>query len=367
MIFEKELILRLSKWLKGEKANPYMITLRPTWKCNLQCRGCIIPTVQNKKLHEISTLDFLKIIDEAAKLGVRRIEIVGEGEPLQKPGIYQIMQRIKYHNIRGTMTTNCTLFTEEKIKSVIEMGFDLIAVSLDGPDAKTHDYIRGVKGTFSKVIKNLKMFNKYKEKMKKDKPEIMLVPFLNKVNYNLIEEMIILAKRLKVKSVHFKPLILNEKSEELKFTDEELKELSTCAEKAYKTAKEIGVETNVEIFINKNVAKNQTDIQNMIKLGKKIEIPFSITCLRPFYHIDISPDGTAFLCHYKLFENENDKQNVCNTNLKEIWFGEKARKFRNRIKSGEIPKICKYCCGGNILEDWALKSQLANFLSSSNN
>jgi len=359
---EKELLIRLSNWLNGEQSNPFIITLHPTWKCNLRCRGCIIPTVQNKKLHEIPYSGFLKIIDEAAKLDVRRIEIHGEGEPLCKPGIIKIIQRIKKHNIRASMTTNCTLFTEEKIRDMVRMDFDIIAVSLDGPNAKIHDHLRGVKGTFNRVVKNLTIFKKYKEKMKKDKPEIILVPFLNKFNYNLLEEMIILGKKLEVKLVNFKPLMLNEKSEKLRFTKKQLEELSTYAEEAYETAKEIGMETNVETFVDKNLVKNQTDVSKMIQLKRKKNTLFSITCFRPFYQIDINPNGIIFLCH-QTSENQESKENICNTTLTEFWYGAKAKSFRDAMKRGKIPEICKHCCGGYTLDDWTLKYELEQFIT----
>lgn len=364
MSVNKELLQRVSNWINGKPANPFMVTLRITWKCNLRCRGCNIPDMQNKKFYEAPSSYFLKIVDEAAKLEVRRIEVVGEGEPLCKPDTLQIMQRIKHHNISGTMTSNCTLFTEGKIKSTIKMGFDLIAVSLDGPDAKTHDYIRGVEGTFDRVVRNLEMFKKYKKEMKKDNPKIILVPFLNRINYNRIEEMITIGKDLGVGAVNFKVLVINEKSKELNFTKEKLEELSTCAKRAYKTAKEIGMETNVETFINKDFLEKQTDIPEMLQLEKKQTGLFSITCFRPFYHMGVSPDGSFFICHGgsgEHFEEQKGK-NTYDKSLTSAWYGAEAERLRTAMKNDEVPDICKICCGGFVLDDWALRSELCRVL-----
>ncbi|MFH8119870.1 MAG: radical SAM protein, partial [Candidatus Aenigmatarchaeota archaeon] len=187
----------------------------------------------NKK-EELSDNKWIEIVKEACDLGVEKFQVMGLGEALcRKRLTIRIMKKIKKEERVGSLLTNGTLFDEASIRNIVEIGWDEILFSIDGPDAKTHDYLRGVKGTFDRVIKNLELFNKYKKKYKTDLPKIVIAPLLTRLIYNRLEDFIELAKRVEAQEICLQLMIEKTKDcKNLKLSEEETKTLKEVLIKA---------------------------------------------------------------------------------------------------------------------------------------
>ena len=73
------------------------------------------------------------------------------------PQINDILDIIKSNKLRLTVETNgilCTLDLAKKMKASSENPF--VSVSLDGADAETHEWIRGVKGSFEAALSGIR-------------------------------------------------------------------------------------------------------------------------------------------------------------------------------------------------------------------
>ena len=62
--------------------------------------------------------------------------------------------------IETSATHNGTLINEKNVHEVLA-AFNSINISLDSLDRKTHDEIRGVKGTFDKAMRSIRLLKKY--------------------------------------------------------------------------------------------------------------------------------------------------------------------------------------------------------------
>ncbi|GAI52668.1 unnamed protein product, partial [marine sediment metagenome] len=142
---------------------------------------------------ELSIQSLLGIVRDAAELGVKDWLISGGGEPFVRAGIVEVMKEIKKSDMYGDIITNGTLLTEEIIKDLVEANWDRIRFSIDGSNASTHNYLRGKKGAFSKTTNNIKLFEEYKNKMKKEKPSLEFSTVLTNKNYTEIIDIIKLA------------------------------------------------------------------------------------------------------------------------------------------------------------------------------
>ncbi|MCL2661757.1 MAG: SPASM domain-containing protein [Oscillospiraceae bacterium] len=83
--------------------------------------------------------------------------------------------------------------------------------------------------------------------------------------------------------------------------------------------------------------------------SKRKALPLS--CLLPFYHLYIRPDGKIGLCCVDaLYKHTLGDASV--QSLKEIWFSETYSKVREMIKQGrDTMDVCKYCDSfGNYIE-----------------
>jgi len=359
----KELIKRLSYWLNGHSAPPYMIDIRPTDYCNLKCMSCMIP--EKKPAKELSKQKYLDIIEESFQLGVKRVEIVGGGEPMFRGAdTLSIMNKIKESYMIGTLTTNGTLFNKEAIKTLVNIEWDLIAFSLDGPDAETNDFLRGVKGSFSKCLNAIKEFNYWKQKLRKNLPEIILIPVLSNLNYNKIDKMIKLAYSLHIKKVEFKSLVVNPynnpRIRKLRINRKQSKELYKLILKTTKLANLYGIETNLDLFIQDNFAEKSSDIMAVIKSykNKNSNYTYEIPCFLPFYYMAIGTDGAVEPC---VVELSKKTEKITDKKLKDIWYGHYFNKIRKRILNGKLLSRCRNCCGGKIFDNQKIKAELTKF------
>ncbi|MBC8412279.1 MAG: methyltransferase domain-containing protein [Nitrospira sp.] len=127
-----------------------------TMACNLKCKHCLVDA--GKVLRkELSTEEFMKVVDEGVKLGVKRFYITG-GEPFIKEGIFDLIKYITKTKKRELIVlTNATLFDDDKIAKLAKLAGPrlLLQVSLDGHTAAMHDELRG-KGSFDKAVDGIK-------------------------------------------------------------------------------------------------------------------------------------------------------------------------------------------------------------------
>lgn len=352
---------RLVNWIDGGKDSPFSLELRPTERCNLKCISCLIPKKNHGDLKkEISYKKYIQIISEAADIGIKRIEIVGGGEPLMLgDGALKLMLEIKKKGMFGSITTNATLFNEKTIKKLVDAEWDLIAVSLDGPDAKTHDFLRGVDGTFDKVVRTIQLFQKWKKKLKKNLPEIIFVPVINNKNYMKIKEMILLAKSLELNKVEFKTLILfdDSKVKELQLNQKQFIRFTKLAKKIKIYANKYNIKTNLSTFADDNFAEKSKDIVEIIKNDTcKEDTRVNIPCFLPFFYMSIDTNGSVSPC--VVFQQNMVHENIKEKSLNEIWMGKHFNGFRKKILKGEIPSVCKECCGGIIFDNRRIRAEL---------
>jgi len=130
---------------------PFFVSYQITFRCNRKCMFC---NAWKLKTHnELDTKQAEKVVDELADFGVSVLGITG-GEPLVRKDLEEIAAHAKRRGMVVGLNTNGTLLTPKRAKSISTV-FDAVFVSLDGFE-KTHDEIRGEKGTFKEAFVGLK-------------------------------------------------------------------------------------------------------------------------------------------------------------------------------------------------------------------
>ncbi len=135
---------------------PPKVTFAFTETCNQECRHCYADCRRAGKRRELSTDEWLKLIDYLAENGVIQTYIEG-GEPLHRPDFLKILR----HTSRRMMTllrTNGTLIDAAMAQRLKRAGVGHILVDLMGCRAETHDWFAGVAGSFTRAcagIRNL--------------------------------------------------------------------------------------------------------------------------------------------------------------------------------------------------------------------
>jgi MoaA/NifB/PqqE/SkfB family radical SAM enzyme len=131
-----------------------------TNKCNARCLMCFNWKDLNKNVEDLSLDEIDKFSKNIGPLGSL---VLGGGEPFLREDLFEICQIfIKNNGVKKiAIPTNC-LSVEKIIESsnkILELPvyFKMI-LSLDGLE-ETHDRIRGVKGTFKKVLETYEKLN----------------------------------------------------------------------------------------------------------------------------------------------------------------------------------------------------------------
>jgi MoaA/NifB/PqqE/SkfB family radical SAM enzyme len=112
---------------------------------------CNVWRTKNPK--ELDTEKAKKVVGDLADVGVSILGITG-GEPLIRKDLEEIAAEARRKGIFVGVNTNGTLLSPSRAKSISDV-FDTVFVSLDGFE-KTHDGIRGEKGTFKEALTGLK-------------------------------------------------------------------------------------------------------------------------------------------------------------------------------------------------------------------
>jgi SynChlorMet cassette radical SAM/SPASM protein ScmF len=166
--------------------------------CNLRCRHCWIAPKYQSEGNSYPALDldlFKSIIEQAKSLGLTGVKLTG-GEPLLHPEIKEILEYIRSEDLRLTVETNGVLCTSELASKMAECKNTFVSVSLDGADAGTHEWVRGVTGCFEEAIEGIRSLVEVGFR-----PQIIMS--LMRHNKDQMELVVRLAERLGAGSVKF--------------------------------------------------------------------------------------------------------------------------------------------------------------------
>lgn len=358
---QEEKIERIINWLNGVKQPPFLLEIRPTYRCNLNCLSCFkhadfYETEKEKNKNEVSKETYIQLIREASALGVRDCLISGGGEPLLREDIIDIMQEIKSGHMKGELITNGTLFSEEKIKKLVSCGWDHVIFSIDGPDSKTNDYLRGKEGSFDKSVWAIKKFSEFKEIMHVTTPSITIATVLSNRNYNQLKNMVQLCIKNGVNSFRLQKMIIWSKNgKRLQIDEKETNSIQNNIREALELADKYKIETNLRDFLDNEAVHNSNTvdfIKQSIKSDNKTE---GCLCYAPFQNVSISENGKVRYCQM----SDVSEENIKNKSLKEIWYGPNLDKLRKMLLKRETPPFCKNCCSPQVFETISTRERIS--------
>jgi SynChlorMet cassette radical SAM/SPASM protein ScmF len=185
--------------------------------CNLRCRHCWIAPKYQGEGNSYPALDldlFKTIIEQAKPLGLTGVKLTG-GEPLLHPQINEILEHIRTEDLRLTVETNGVLCTSELAHKMAACKDPFVSVSLDGADAGTHEWVRGVTGCFGEAIEGLR--NLVNAGLN---PQVIMALMRN--NKDQMESVVRLAERLGAGSVKFNIIQPTARGERMHFSGETL-------------------------------------------------------------------------------------------------------------------------------------------------
>ncbi len=134
-------------------------------RCCLRCRMCHMwkTKEQDGGLDKDSLIrladGLLTVMD-----GEREVVFSG-GEPLLHPDIIEIIKQFSLRGFKVGMASNGVLIDRDKAGELADAGLKNIQLSLDSVNKETHDFLRGVPGTYEKVLQAAAHLSAYKGKI----------------------------------------------------------------------------------------------------------------------------------------------------------------------------------------------------------
>jgi len=189
---------------------PKSVELQLTYSCNLRCKMCgqwgptgiFKENIDKIKSKEINTDLWKKVIDMASEWD-SRILLWG-GEPLLRKDVFEIIGYVKSKGLKCSMVTNGTLIG--KYYKEIVGKVDKIFLSVDGT-SDVHDEIRGQKGTFNRIFEGMEKLKSLKKEKGTNKPVVAIMFTITRYNYNIIEKMPEVAKKLNTEQIYLEHLM----------------------------------------------------------------------------------------------------------------------------------------------------------------
>jgi len=132
--------------------NPAVAIWEVTRACDLACLHCRASATPAPDPRELSTAEAFDLIDQLRELDPGVLVLTG-GDPFKRLALFAIVDEAVAQGLRVAIAPSVTpLLTRTAIRRLADAGVLRVALSLDGPDAATHDRFRGTAGSFAATV-----------------------------------------------------------------------------------------------------------------------------------------------------------------------------------------------------------------------
>lgn len=339
---------------------PRQVSVRITNACNHRCAVCGqygshgYMKDRDKKEKLLETLPFerhVELVDEMAPH--KPVFYYTGGEPFLYPRFPELLNHIKARGMVVSVVTNGVKL-EETAETMVENGWDMILVSLDGPEA-VHDACRNTPGAFETAMRGIRAVQEAKARRGAARPFVMTSTTLSPVNADhLIETfeigsaldldlMIVYLSWFTSEAIGRRHAALLEdrlgvtpftwQSYVQDFSEEDARRLAGAVTAVRERR------WPMDYLIIPNLSEDDT-----VTYYREPEETFGYQkCAAPFFMVDIMPNGDVVTCR--------DFIDVCAGNIREtplldVWNGERYRAFRRLlVEEGGLLPQCTRCCG----------------------
>lgn len=359
---------RFLQWHNGETPGPWQISFYPTYRCNIRCKICWKQAFEEPidRSEEVGKERMLELVDEAADLGVKYWVLGGGGELMLRSGaVMPMVERIRERGMNGLIQTNFTRWNDAQFEKLVEMQWDTINISLDGPTPEINDAIRD-QHDYAKVVGNIKRLQEIKRAHGSVFPIINITSVVTNLNYDKLKGFIDLSESLGMSPgglALVDLIIYGENDKAFMLSDEQRAQLPQLVDEAIAYAVEKDV-TCFYLAYRKGLASGQLmDAMDLFHEPEDRLSPRSM-CFEPFYHMVIMPEGKTGPCC--TFHDPEKAQTVWNTPLKDVWLGPYMQEVRRRLLQGKPMDYCKECMITRIAANLHQQAEFGDHLASLN-
>lgn len=298
-------------------SGPLSIVLSLTLQCNYKCVYCYKGGCLPKK-DELTTSEFISIIEQAKELGVFRSFVTG-GEPALRSDFAKIIRVIISNGLYPYVSTNGSLISLDLARELIDGGLKTIQISLDSFDEKIQDKMAGYQDSWQLTLKGI---NNSKTAGLEVRTKCVVTTF----NMNTLESYIDQAFNNGIDYVGFSiffPGVEGRGGFELVPSMQELKnlhEMSKAKRKEY---------------------EGRMEVEEIVPMRRWSRLSEEL-CGAMVTALAISSTGDIIACDLLEQDQEMWAGNIRHNSLKDIWLSSKAQDIRN-LRHAQIKEPCISC------------------------
>lgn len=117
--------------------------------CNLRCVYCYASSGTALK-NELSFAELQRVVDQAEDLGAKKIIVLGGGEPLLYPHLFEIIEYVRKKGLIADLFTNGQTLDAQVATRLFELGCGVV-LKMNSRNPEIQDYLAGRKGAFAAI------------------------------------------------------------------------------------------------------------------------------------------------------------------------------------------------------------------------
>ena len=138
---------------------PLALLAELSHRCPLQCPYCSNPLELERSSGELDTANWLRILDEAAEMGMHQVHFSG-GEPTVRKDLEKLVKHADEVGLYSNLITSGVLLDEDRLNGLADLGLEHVQISFQDTEKGNADRIGGYKGGHEKKIEVAKLVRK---------------------------------------------------------------------------------------------------------------------------------------------------------------------------------------------------------------
>ena len=236
---------RLAAWIKRSTPGRSLkaIQIEVTSRCGSRCEMCPRTALGAQWPETDMAWETFECVGLAFP-HAEHVHLQGWGEPLLHPRLFDMITRAKAAECRVGITSNGMGLTAETAESLLDLGLDLLSISIAGATQGTHEGIR-VGSDFSQILENVRRFQSLRAGRPGNGPKVKLSYLMTRTNITELPPAVELAAALGVDELYAINLdyVVTSAHERLRlFGRLDLREEAICSvEEARRRARRVGL------------------------------------------------------------------------------------------------------------------------------
>lgn len=246
------------------------------------------------------------------------------GEPLMTEGILDLVNFIVDEGYKTNLVTNGFLINESMARDIADSRLNTLTISLDGMTPETHDFIRGIKGSYEGIMKAIDYLHKFR---KDKKPKIAILTIIMGYNLNEILKLVEWVKQdERIEMISFQAITqpFGEKMDNGWFRKENNRLLWPQDTQKVSTIMEELRELRLSGY---KIGNHHNHFLHFREYFKDPNVFLKkIRCNLGDYEFHIDPYGKTFFCCLT-----EPIGNIKTDNLPEIWYSSRTQRIRESV------------------------------------